>query len=270
MIRFRKPSSQVRPAAKEESREDDGIVQGPPWSGPGPRSKSASPSPNPPEVLASPEVTEAPAIVVSETPPQDSASVQVEYEQRKPKQILKELNRDVKKDRKKLKVLPGYACSTCTIGPECPEFREGFVCAYRDAFKAFDTRDVNSVIELMTEILDSNKQRWRFARVVETVANSGLPSPDTTRLSQVVMEQAKGLFELQNEVNKITIRTEVHGQMDAAKPAGILSRLFGGQGAPMLPEPMQPVLTINAPDEGERVMDSRGVTNDEAMTIEKD
>lgn len=148
--------------------------------------------------------------------------------------MLSDMKIDQDNEKKKLKVLPGYACSTCTIGPECGYFQEGYVCVYNDAFAAFPTRDADSVLALMGEIVETNKQRWRFAQIVEKISNNGLPMPDVTRLSEVVMRQAETLIELNTEVQSVTVKTEVVGRsavQEAARGPSILQRLFS---APVL------------------------------------
>lgn len=159
-------------------------------------------------------------------------SVSVAMQQRRPLPILGNLNVDQAAEARKVRSLPQYACSTCQIGPECPEFQEGYVCAFQEAFAAFPVRDADAVISLMGEIVDTNKARWRMALVNERISSGGMADPNVTRLSEVVMSQASSLVELQQEVSKVTVT--VAGPRDEAPKAagGILSRLFGGSAPP--------------------------------------
>lgn len=161
--------------------------------------------------------------------PQETVSVAME--QRRPAVFMRRTGVNLEKERRKLDVLPTYACSTCALGPECPEFKEGYVCAFVDSFKAFPVRDVDAVTELMVEIVDTNKVRLRMAQMQERLTSGGMATPDVTRLSEVVLNQAKALIEMQQEVNKVTV--SVTGARDEVRPAGqgILSRLFSGGSA---------------------------------------
>ncbi len=156
---------------------------------------------------------------------------------------------DVEKERKKLNVLPTYACSQCMIGPECPEFKEGYVCAFEDAFNAFPVRDVDSVTALMREIVDTNKKRLFFALVNERLVSGGEASPVVTRLSEVVMGQAKDLVQLQQDADRVSVEIEASGggETTEKKKVGILTMLFGGGGtASALEEHKPEVLDVSA------------------------
>jgi hypothetical protein len=168
-------------------------------------------------------------------------------EQRRPMPILGQMNVDQAREAKKVRGLPGYACSTCALGPECPEFQEGYVCAFEGAFAAFPVRDADSVMSLMAEVVDTNKSRWRMALLQERISSGGMADPNVTRLGEVVLSQAQALVDLQSEVNKVTI--SVAGPRDEAQKAtgGILSKLFGGaptQPLVQAPDPV-PVLDMN-------------------------
>lgn len=80
------------------------------------------------------------------------------------------------------------------------------------------------------EVLENNKKRLRFAMLNEQIS-TGAPGMDAnvTRLSEVVMGQAKGLLELQQETRKVSLKIEASnvGPHAGAATQGILSRLFG-------------------------------------------
>ncbi len=189
-------------------------------------------------------------------------TVSVMGEQRRPLPILRNLQIDQAKEAKKVRGLPGYACSTCALGPECPEFKEGYVCAFNEAFSAFPVRDADSVVSLMAEIVDTNKQRLRMALIQERIASGGMATPDVTRLSEVVMNQARGLVDLQQEVNRVTV--SVSGPKESIGSVGgggIFSRLFGGGSPGSSPVQevvveMNPVAAIGEPN---RAQDVRAV-----------
>ena len=98
------------------------------------------------------------------------------------------------------------------------------MCAYNAAFAAFPTRDADSVKELMTEILETNKQRFRMARAQEIISGGGVPSPTVTKLSQVVSQQAAELVKLDQAVQKVTVNLPSDV---GPRTGGILARLFG-------------------------------------------
>ena len=88
----------------------------------------------PPDVGASGPVSAEKAAntaVILEKEPRSGISVSVQRLKQIP--ILKNLNVDIERERKKLSTIPSYQCSTCVIGPECPQYKEGYVCAYEDA-----------------------------------------------------------------------------------------------------------------------------------------
>ena len=155
---------------------------------------------------------------------------------------------DVEKERKKLNVLPTYACSSCMIGPECPMFEEGFVCAFLDQFKAFPVRDVDSVLGLMREVVEQNKQRMFFALLNEKIVGGGEASPNVTRLTEVVMNQAKDLVQIQQDADRVSVEIEASGAGETTeKKVGILTKLFGGGGsAPALEEHKPQVIDVSA------------------------
>lgn len=202
-------------------------------------------------------------------------TVSVAMEQRRPAQFMRRTGVDLEGEERKLRVLPKYACSTCALGPECPEFKEGYVCAYEGAFKAFPVRDVDAVTALMVEIVDTNKARLRMAQLQERLTSGGMATPDVTRLSEVVLNQAKALVEMQQEVNKVTV-TVAGGRDAPATGGGILSRLFSGGGSAgeqvrQVVEAKRPVLEMNVPhaeDPGEPI--SRGADDRDDVVAEDD
>lgn len=114
--------------------------------------------------------------------------------------------------------VPGLHCSICIIGPECPEYHEGMVCAFEDRFRDVPTRDVNEVTTLLAAIVEENVLRLRRSRLLEDVMLGGEVDEKTTRLSNQVFNQAKLLGELLQSRRKVTVES---------KGEGILSKIFG-------------------------------------------
>lgn len=173
-----------------------------------------------------------------------SESVSVAVETRAPLPILSgaEPPAHVKKEMAKRKSLPVLGCSSCHIGQSCPEYKEGYVCAFNDAFSAFPARDVDSVLTEMAGIVSTNKGRLMRAYYAEQQVNGGALDMNVTRQSQVVMDQMNLLLALHQEQRKVTVT--VHGQGVAKNQGpGILSRLFAKNPANT---PPSPTLELNA------------------------
>lgn len=160
-------------------------------------------------------------------------TVSVEASQRRRLSVFTSTGIDLNKERKKRGILPSYACSTCTLSAECPEFQEGYICAFEGAFSAFPVRDIDGVLEMMRDIVETNKKRLAFARLSEVLSSGGMANPEVTHLSDVVMRQGKQLLDLEAESQKVTLT--VQGPINpgpsgaAPAPMGILSRLFSNQ-----------------------------------------
>lgn len=117
--------------------------------------------------------------------------------------------------------LPRLSCNTCATGPECPEYKTGYVCAYEKAFKAFPSRDLDCVLELARYIVDKNKERLLRAMFSEQLVSGGSVDPEVTRLSEVVLKQVDHLIRLNSETVQHELSISENG-------SGILSKLFGG------------------------------------------
>lgn len=118
---------------------------------------------------------------------------------------------------------PGLECSTCEIGTNCPEFEDGSACAYDEEFTALGTRSKEEISAIFHEVVESNIERWKFARYAEKRIHGGAPTPEVTRLSNVVMEQISALIALNDQEESLTV--EGDGEDN------ILASLFGGQSA---------------------------------------
>lgn len=116
--------------------------------------------------------------------------------------------------------LPRLSCNSCATGPECPEYKTGYVCAYEKAFKAFPSRDLDCVLELARYIVDKNKERLFRAMFSEQLVSGGCVDPEVTRLSEVVLKQVDHLIKLNRET--------VHAELSVSTPnEGILAKMFG-------------------------------------------
>jgi hypothetical protein len=119
--------------------------------------------------------------------------------------------------------LPPLACSTCTMGVECTEYQEGYVCAYEERFSSFGkTRDLDEIEASMYEVVGDTLRRYKMSVVQEKVISGGAISPETTALGQVAMSQMRQLTEMRRVKQTVTLTTET------TKKGGLLSELFGG------------------------------------------
>lgn len=133
--------------------------------------------------------------------------------------------------------LPRLACSTCSIAEDCPEFRDGYVCAFDDMFKQLSTRSVENIMPIMQKLVDTNVQRTMQAVLQERlVAGGQLDSRVSAQLNQSLTQLQK-LLDMQRATDPNQIRLSVASngrvaEVNASGPVreGFLSRLFGGGG----------------------------------------
>lgn len=179
---------------------------------------------------------------IEDEEPEDKVTVVME--QRKGLPVLEETDKqfDLSRLKKRLKVIPEFQCSTCSIGPECPEFKEGYVCAFNKAFTSFESRSVDDVLGLMKHIVNKNTERMLRGMLSEEIVEGGQLNMNVTRQSDVVMSQARALLELQRDVNRVTVTVTGPGE----QKQGILSKLFGAA-KPAAPQIGTQVVTNELP-----------------------
>ncbi len=120
-----------------------------------------------------------------------------------------------------LNTIPKFTCSTCIMAGECPEYKEGYVCAFTDQFASFGTRNTEEIKEIMGAIVQQNTIRLQRAYMIEEQITGGQLDTNVTHLSNIVMDQAKELRELERQSESISLTA--HG----SKGLGILAQLFG-------------------------------------------
>lgn len=141
----------------------------------------------------------------------------------------------------KLGKVPQFMCSTCFIAQSCPEYKEGFICAFNKAFKAFEVRDVDHIELLMEHLVSRNKERTFRALLSEELVSGGQLDLNVSRQIQLTLQQLKEFRDLKQNVRKVAVTVEGSGPQQG----GILSRLFGGGDQPKVVNPPkdQPVET---------------------------
>jgi len=113
---------------------------------------------------------------------------------------------------------PPLHCSICEIGLECPEYHEGYVCAFTPQFANVNTRSMEGIIDHLAQIFEDNILRLRRARLAEEILLGGRADRKTTRLSTLCMRQAAQLVEYMRALESTSV---------VASGEGILSQIFG-------------------------------------------
>lgn len=143
-----------------------------------------------------------------------------------------------KKVRKPKKVysekFPKLICDTCYAGQTCPEFKSGYVCAYKKMFNRFNTRDMNDITDAMQSMVELNLSRMQRATVFEML-EGGMPSATVTQMIDQNMRLLSNLRDMYNyspEVLKQTRTVKADGtvetttQVNANSGPSILEKLF--------------------------------------------
>jgi hypothetical protein len=150
---------------------------------------------------------------------------------------------------------PGHAllCSNCAMSTDCPKFGgEGAVCAYQAEFAQVGTRDANEVVEELAAIFSVNVERARYLRLWEQIQGGGLVEAGVTKHMEQTFQMGAKLAELMK--GKKSVKTTASGE-------GVLSRYFGGLGAPQKQviageEPHQ-ALPENYEEDEDEILDTR-------------
>jgi hypothetical protein len=134
---------------------------------------------------------------------------------------------------------PKLNCSTCYKSGDCPQYKDGYVCAFDKMFKRFDSRNLDDVIESMQGMVNMNMGRLQKAMIFETL-DGGMPTGEVTGLidqNMRLMEKMRDLINYspktvveQRRVLKADGSEEVVTSMNVnpQQGGGILSKLFGG------------------------------------------
>lgn len=134
------------------------------------------------------------------------------------------------------KKFPKLACDTCYMAQKCPQYKQGYACAYNKIFDKFNTRDMGDIIQAMQGIVDFSMNRVQRAMMAEILAG-GIPDANTSALmdqSMRYLNQLKQMYEYGNaEVLRQTKTVRADGtqemttQITNPTEGGILSKIFG-------------------------------------------
>jgi hypothetical protein len=134
---------------------------------------------------------------------------------------------------------PKLFCDTCYKSGDCPEYKQGYICAYEKLFKRFNTRNADDVLDAMYSMVNMNMERLQRASIFEMM-DGGMVTPEVTGLidqnvkllmtvkemtqhnPKVIASQHRTVREdgTVEETNTVNMSNPVHG--------GILSKIFGG------------------------------------------
>ncbi len=134
------------------------------------------------------------------------------------------------------KKFPKLACDTCYMAQKCPQYKQGYACAYNKIFDKFNTRDMGDIIQAMQGIVDFSMNRVQRAMMAE-ILSGGIPDANTSALmdqSMRYLNQLKQMYEYGNaEVLRQTKTVKADGtqemttQITNPTEGGILSKIFG-------------------------------------------
>ncbi len=138
-------------------------------------------------------------------------------------------------------LLPGQACSTCSLSGDCPEFREDHLCAYEPLFSSLSTRDMTNIRPVMSALVDIDVRRTFMGVLQERLTAGGQLDPRVSAQLQGTMNRLQQLIgAVQAPPTTRLVVEERGGRMSASvegptrKAGGVLSRLFGApQEAPV-------------------------------------
>lgn len=94
------------------------------------------------------------------------------------------------------KKFPKLACATCFAASTCPEYKDGYVCAYNKLFSNYDTRNMGDIVEAMQSMASVNMGRLQKAMLFETL--SGALDPQVSQLinqNVTLLNNLKTLYE---------------------------------------------------------------------------
>lgn len=100
------------------------------------------------------------------------------------------------------KKYPRINCTTCYKSGDCPEYRDGYVCAFDKMFARFDTRNSEDVMDAMSSMINHNLERLQRAMMFE-IMDGGMPTPEVTGL----IDQNAKLLEKFQQIKQTNAQT---------------------------------------------------------------
>lgn len=127
---------------------------------------------------------------------------------------------------------PKLVCNTCYAAQNCPEFKEGYVCAFNKMFKRFDCRNTNDILEAMQGMVNMNMERMQRVAIFEML-DGGMPDGNLTMMidqNMRLMMNMKQVMQQQEVIRQTRVvtadgTTTETTQVQSSQP-GILERMF--------------------------------------------
>lgn len=128
---------------------------------------------------------------------------------------------------------PKLVCDTCYASQTCPEYKEGYVCAYHKMFKRFDCRNMVDIIEAMQGMVNMNMGRMQRLAIFENL-DGGMPDGSLTQMidqNMRLLSNMKDLYNNSGELMRQTRRVNADGSVEETtsinnQGSGILEQLF--------------------------------------------
>ena len=133
------------------------------------------------------------------------------------------------------------SCDTCIKSASCPEYQEGYVCAFNKLFARFNTRDARDIQDAMHSIVQTNMTRLQRAMMFEMM-DGGVIDPTVTQLMDTNLKYMQMLQQMDN-LGKQQLLAQQRVVVDASgnsetvttvstnpQNGGFLSQIFGGMG----------------------------------------
>jgi len=132
--------------------------------------------------------------------------------------------------------LPVLACDSCSISGDCPEFKQGYECAFLPLFQGLSTREDANIVPMMEAIVDVNMQRTMIATLQERLTAGGQLDPRVSAQMQSMLNQLERVKAMKSQKteggSKITVeerggRVSVQAEGPAGQKPSLLASLFG-------------------------------------------
>ena len=127
---------------------------------------------------------------------------------------------------------PKLVCNTCYASQNCPEFKEGYVCAFNKMFKRFDCRNTEDILEAMQGMVNMNMERMQRVAIFEML-DGGMPDGNLTAMidqNMRLMMNMKNVMQQQEVIRQTRVvtsdgTTTETTSVKSTQP-GILERMF--------------------------------------------
>lgn len=131
---------------------------------------------------------------------------------------------------------PRINCTTCYKSGDCPEYRDGYVCAFDKMFKRFDTRNSEDVMDAMSSMINHNLERLQRAMMFE-IMDGGMPTVEVTGLidqnakllekfQQIKQTNAQTVLQQRRTIMMDGTETIENSMSVNPQSGGILSKIF--------------------------------------------